>query len=34
VGFARATSNARYYIDLRLSTVNFDSYMLRYFPDE
>jgi hypothetical protein len=34
VGFARATNNSRYYIDLRLSTVNFDSYMLRYFPDE
>ena len=33
VAFSRATSNARYYIDLRLSTVNFEGYMVRYFPD-
>ncbi|MEQ8960294.1 MAG: hypothetical protein RLP02_20625, partial [Coleofasciculus sp. C2-GNP5-27] len=32
--FSRATNNNRYYIDLRLSTVNFDAYMVRYFPDE
>jgi hypothetical protein len=32
--FSRATNNSRYYIDLRLSTVNFEGYMLRYFPDE
>jgi hypothetical protein len=32
VAFARATNNARYYIDLRLSTVNFEGYMVRYFP--
>ena len=31
--FSRATSNARYYIDLRLSPVNFEAYMIRYFPD-
>ena len=30
---SRATSNARYYIDLRLSPVNFEAYMIRYFPD-
>lgn len=34
VVFARATNNARYYIDLRLSSINFEGYMLRYFPDE
>ncbi|GJM12014.1 MAG: hypothetical protein DHS20C12_04170 [Pseudohongiella sp.] len=34
VVFSRATSNQRYYIDLRLSTVNFEGYMLRYFPNE
>lgn len=34
VVFSRATSNSRYYIDLRLSTVNFEGYMVRYFPDE
>ncbi|MBT8145610.1 MAG: hypothetical protein KJN90_02090 [Gammaproteobacteria bacterium] len=34
VAFSRATSNARYYIDLRLSTVNFEGYMVRYFPDD
>lgn len=33
VAFSRATNNDRYYIGLRLSTVNFDSYMVRYFPD-
>jgi len=32
--FSRATNNQRYYIDLRLSTVNFEGYMVRYFPDE
>jgi len=31
--FSRATNNARYYIDLRLSPVNFEAYMIRYFPD-
>jgi hypothetical protein len=34
VTFARATNNNRYYIDLILSTVNFEAYMVRYFPDE
>ncbi|MDA1370901.1 MAG: hypothetical protein O2971_09095 [Proteobacteria bacterium] len=34
VVFSRATNNSRYYIDLRLSTVNFEAYMVRYFPDE
>lgn len=34
VVFSRATNNQRYYIDLRLSTVNFEGYMVRYFPDE
>ena len=34
VTFARATNNNRHYIDLRLSTVNFEAYMVRYFPDE
>lgn len=33
VDFARATNNNRYYIDLRLSTVDFDGYWQRYFPD-
>jgi hypothetical protein len=33
VVFSRATNNSRYYIDLRLSTVNFAGYMVRYFPD-
>jgi len=33
VTFSRATSNARYYIDLRLSTVNFEGYLVRYFQD-
>jgi len=32
--FSRATNNSRYYIDLRLATVNFEAYMVRYFPDE
>lgn len=32
--FARATSNTRYFIDLRLSPVNFEGYFLRYFPDD
>ena len=34
VVFSRATNNQRYYIDLRISTVNFEGYMVRYFPDE
>jgi len=34
VAFSRATNNDRYFIGLRLSTVNFDGYMVRYFPDE
>jgi hypothetical protein len=33
VAFSRATNNARYYIDLRLSTVNFEGYLARYFAD-
>lgn len=33
VVFARATNNTRYFIDLRLSPVNFEGYFLRYFPD-
>lgn len=33
VDFARATSNTRYFIDLRLSTVDFPAYKQRYFPD-
>lgn len=33
VDFARATSNNRYYIEMRLSTVDFDGYRERYFPD-
>lgn len=32
VDFARATSNNRYYIDLRLTTVNFPAYLEWYFP--
>ena len=32
--FSRATNNQRYYIDLRISTVNFEGYMVRYFPNE
>jgi len=32
--FSRATNNTRYYIDLRLSPVNFEAYMVRYFPDD
>ena len=31
--FSRATSNTRYYIDLRLSLVNFEAYMVRHFPE-
>lgn len=34
VVFSRATSNTRYYIDLRLATVNFEAYMVRYFQDK
>jgi len=34
VVFARATNNNRYFIDLRLSPVNFEGYFLRYFPDD
>lgn len=34
VVFSRATNNSRYYIDLRLNTVNFEGYNVRYFPDE
>lgn len=34
VVFSRATNNSRYYIDLRLSTVNFEGYMVRYFPED
>lgn len=33
VDFARATSNNRYYIEMRLSTVDFDAYWQRHFPD-
>ena len=33
VDFARATSNNRYYIEMRLSTVDFVDYHARYFPD-
>ncbi len=33
VDFARATSNNRYYIEMRLSTVDFDEYRARYFPN-
>ena len=34
VVFSRATSNTRYYIDLRLATVNFEAYRVRHCPDE
>lgn len=34
VVFARATNNNRYFIDLRLSPVNFEGYFRRYFPDQ
>jgi hypothetical protein len=34
VDFARATNNNRYYIELRLSTVDYDAYRQWYFPDE
>lgn len=34
VVFSRATNNTRYYIDLRLAAVNFEAYMLRYFPED
>jgi len=33
VDFARATNNNRYYIELRLSTVDYDAYRQWYFPD-
>lgn len=33
VDFSRATNNNRYYIEMRLSTVDFDSYKQWYFPD-
>lgn len=33
VDFARATNNNRYYIDLRLTTVNFPAYQDWYFPE-
>ena len=33
VVFSRATSNTRYFIDLRLATVSFDAYMVRHFPE-
>jgi hypothetical protein len=33
VDFARATSNNRFYIDLRLTTVNFPAYQEWYFPE-
>ncbi len=33
VDFARATNNQRYYIDLRLATVDFPAYRQWYFPD-
>lgn len=33
VDFARATNNNRYYIDLRLTTVNFPAYHAWYFPE-
>ena len=34
VVFSRATSKTRYYIDLRLATVNFEAYRVRHFPAE
>lgn len=33
VDFARATNNNRYFIDLRLTTVNFPAYQQWYFPE-
>ena len=33
VTISRAISNDQYYIDLRLTEVNFEAYMARYFPD-
>jgi hypothetical protein len=33
VDFARATNNNRYFIDLRLSTVNFSAYREWHFPE-
>lgn len=33
VDFARATNNNRYFIELSLSTVDFDAYRQWYFPD-
>lgn len=33
VDFARATNNNRYFIDLRLSTVNFPAYQQWHFPE-
>lgn len=33
VDFARATSNNRYYIDLRLTTANFPAYYAWHFPE-
>lgn len=33
VDFARATNNNRYYIDLRLTTVNFPAYQEWHFPE-
>ncbi|MDO8906989.1 MAG: hypothetical protein Q7W55_00670 [Pseudohongiella sp.] len=33
VDFARATNNNRYFIDLRLTTVNFPAYQERHFPE-
>jgi len=33
VDFARATNNTRYYIDLRLTSVNFPAYQEWYFPE-
>lgn len=34
VDFARASSNGRYYIDLRLATVNFPTYQQWYFGED
>lgn len=31
--FSRATSNDRYFIELRLGAVSFEAYMVRHFPD-
>lgn len=33
VDFARATNNTRYFIDLRLATVNYPAYQEWYFPE-